>query len=96
MGRYLADRLSRLPATSSLLVSVRGVGLLAGVELRLSDGAPAPDACFRVVKQLLARGIIALPDGDHGNVISLTPPLTIDQRQLGNALDVLAAVLRTA
>jgi 4-aminobutyrate aminotransferase-like enzyme len=31
---------------------------------------------------LAARGYLALAGGPHGNVISLTPPLTISERQL--------------
>jgi 4-aminobutyrate aminotransferase-like enzyme len=74
-------------------LKVRSIGLLAGIEVSRSDGSPAPEAAFRIVKQLLRRGIIVLPDGDNGNVLSLTPPLTVTQRQLDAALNVFADVL---
>ena len=50
---------------------------MAGVELRLPDGKPATDEAMRVIKAMLHRGFILLPEGEHGNVISFTPPLTI-------------------
>jgi 4-aminobutyrate aminotransferase-like enzyme len=93
IGRFLSEGLSQLPPVSSLPLKVRSIGLLAGIEVSRSDGSPAPEAAFRIVKQLLRRGIIVLPDGDNGNVLSLTPPLTVTQRQLDAALNVFADVL---
>jgi 4-aminobutyrate aminotransferase-like enzyme len=43
---------------------------------------------------LLARGVIALPCGDDGRVIALSPPLSIDRDVLDFALDALAEELR--
>ena len=50
---------------------------MAGVELRRADGSPATDLAMGAVKEMLRRGFIVLPEGEHGNVISFTPPLTI-------------------
>jgi 4-aminobutyrate aminotransferase-like enzyme len=74
-------------------VSVRGVGLLAGVEVRLPDGSPGAEAVLATVKALLRQGFIFLPEGEHANVISLTPPLTIAEAQLREAVGMLEAVL---
>jgi 4-aminobutyrate aminotransferase-like enzyme len=41
---------------------------------------------------MLHRGFILLPEGEHGNVISFTPPLTISKAQLTVAV---AALKRT-
>ena len=38
---------------------------------------------WQAIKELLHRGYIFLPEGEHGNVISFTPPLTITKAQLG-------------
>ncbi|MCX6900823.1 MAG: aspartate aminotransferase family protein [Verrucomicrobia bacterium] len=54
----------------------RGLGLMKGVEL------PNATACQRAVKRLLRRGIIALGGGERGNVLTLTPPLTISEGEL--------------
>ena len=94
LGRHLAAGLSKLrPASSSLSLRVRAIGLLAGLEISGGDGSPAPEATFRIVKRLLKRGLIVLPDGDNGNVVSITPPLTVTRRQLNTALSLFAAVL---
>ena len=38
---------------------------------------------------------IFLPEGEHANVISFTPPLTITESQLAEAVEALAEVLTT-
>jgi 4-aminobutyrate aminotransferase-like enzyme len=62
----------------------RGLGLMKGVEL------PNAAACQRAVKRLLRRGIIALGGGERGNVLTLTPPLTISEGELEFAAEELA------
>jgi 4-aminobutyrate aminotransferase-like enzyme len=37
---------------------------------------------LKIVKRLLHRGFIFLPEGEHSNVIGFTPPLTISAPQL--------------
>jgi len=71
----------------------RGVGLMAGLELLNADGSPATELSLHVIKQLLQRGYIFLPEGEHANIISFTPPLTISERQLKSAIAALAAAL---
>ena len=50
---------------------------MAGLELLNPDGTPATAESVRVIKAMLHRGYILLPEGEHGNIISFTPPLTI-------------------
>ena len=71
----------------------RGLGLMAGLELRRPDGAPATEETIRIVKRMLCRGFILLPEGEHSNVISFTPPLTITAAQLKRAVHILAGEL---
>ena len=74
-------------------IRARGLGLLAGVELTSPDGKPATDATLAAIKTLLHKGFIFLPEGEHANVISLTPPLTITKSQLTKAISALMKVL---
>jgi 4-aminobutyrate aminotransferase-like enzyme len=67
---------------------------MVGVELRLPDGKPATDAAMQAIKAMLRRGYIILPEGEFGNVISFTPPLTITKAQLAKAVKTLAEVLK--
>ena len=69
---------------------------MLGVELTLPDGRPATQIALDAIKTLLHRGYIFLPEGEHGNIISFTPPLTISPAQLTRAVNALADVLATA
>jgi len=93
LGTHLLKLLSIFHPPSSILVSCRGLGLMAGIELRLPNGKPATDAAMQAIKAMLQRGYILLPEGEHGNVISFTPPLTITQAQLAKTVSALAEVL---
>ncbi len=50
---------------------------------------------MQTIKKMLRRGFILLPEGEHANVISFTPPLTITKAQLAKAVGALAEVLNT-
>ena len=92
LGQKLLAKLQILHV-SRITHHARGVGLMAGLELRLADGSPATDEAMRVLKAMLHRGFILLPEGEHGNVISFTPPLTISEEQLCATMRELQKVL---
>jgi 4-aminobutyrate aminotransferase-like enzyme len=94
LGKMLVDRLDsfRTPH-SAFRVSARGLGLMAGLELRHADGSPATDLVLQIIKLMLRRGFILLPEGEHGHVIGFTPPLTIAERDLSRALAALGETL---
>jgi len=93
LGKRLRGMLAGLMAAPKVRLAVRGLGLLAGVELRRADGSPATQATLKIIKKMLHRGYILLPEGEHANVISFTPPLTISHRELQNCVEVLQEVL---
>ena len=94
LGRLLLAALSSLSSRrSALIFTSRGVGLLAGVEVSRADGAPATEAALKAIKAMLRRGVILLPEGEHGNVIGFSPPLTISPTQLVAAANELGEVL---
>jgi 4-aminobutyrate aminotransferase-like enzyme len=91
LGRFLLDRLhATIPSARA---EIRGRGLMAGVELKNPDGSPATDWAFAVIKEMLRRGFILLPEGRHGNVIAFTPPLTISRAELDAAVQALGEIL---
>ena len=92
-GKFLMGELQSKISNPKFQIPVRGLGLMAGVELRLSDGRPATDVAMQAIKTMLRRGFILLPEGEYGNVISFTPPLTITKAQLAKAVSALAEVL---
>lgn len=77
LGAKLVDRLRSLG-------QARGLGLMAGLEVNSAE---------TVMKKMLQRGYIVLPEGERGNVIAFTPPLTITWAQLNSAVEALHAAL---
>jgi 4-aminobutyrate aminotransferase/(S)-3-amino-2-methylpropionate transaminase len=94
-GSCLLELLSdvRVPGLS---LQAHGLGLLVGLEVRHASGEPATDLTMRVVKAMLRRRFIVLPEGEHGNVIGFTPPLTITKAQLRQAVGELEGALEEA
>ena len=96
LGKFLLGELHRIRnPQSAIRTSPRGLGLMAGIELTLPNGQPATGASLTAIKKLLHRGYIFLPEGEHANVISFTPPLTITRAQLTKAVNELKNVLAT-
>jgi 4-aminobutyrate aminotransferase-like enzyme len=93
LGKFLLRELKRHVANPWFEIVIRGLGLMAGVELRFREGGPATTASLRVIKRLLHRGFILLPEGEHGNMISFTPPLTISRAELSKAAKALGKAL---
>jgi 4-aminobutyrate aminotransferase-like enzyme len=96
LGRVLLRELNRLAGRLPLRAEVRGLGLMAGFDLRTAAGEPATSLALRVIKALLHRGFILLPEGEQGNVIAFTPPLTISERDLHRTVRALGQVLQEA
>jgi 4-aminobutyrate aminotransferase-like enzyme len=83
LGARALEHLSAIGVGRPEIIDVRGRGLMLGIEV--SDPPGAATACQRA----LSKGVIALPSGSRGEVISVTPPLCIDEQTLLAALDVL-------
>jgi 4-aminobutyrate aminotransferase-like enzyme len=88
-GNWLMDKLRALVIDPSLVSSVRGRGLMVGMELRKANGVPAEKEVIGLVKRMLKRGFIMLPEGEHGNVLSFTPPLSIPKASLQRCVKIL-------
>ncbi len=89
-GKFLMNGLASLQHCSDKFkISGRGVGLMGGVELRTLDDKPSTEKALELIKKLLKRGFIFIPEGEHSNVISFTPPLTISKKQLQSSISAL-------
>jgi 4-aminobutyrate aminotransferase-like enzyme len=76
------------------VVDVRGLGLLIGVELRDQGGEPIPAAGVAVAERLLRAGVLALPAGDSGAVIELSPPVVLTDGQVRFGIDAVVRAVR--
>ena len=81
-GAFLTSLLEKLPH----VVSVRGRGLLLGVELAV--GIDVKD----VQSQLLTNGLVA--NAVTASALRLAPPLTVSEQEIREAVTILAQVLK--
>jgi 4-aminobutyrate aminotransferase len=81
-----------------LIADVRGLGLLLGIELAVTDASgqrkPAVAEAEQVMYDSLKRGLNFKVT--MGNVLTLTPALTITQAELDQALDILDEAISRA
>jgi 4-aminobutyrate aminotransferase-like enzyme len=87
LGKVALDWLGENCARHPLVADVRGRGLMIGIECDSGDTAGA--ACAEALRQ----GVITLPSGENGRVLSITPPLTIERDILLAGLERLTACL---
>ena len=83
MAARLWDGLSELANSRKNVKSVRGMGLMIGVDIE----GDAKDVLVAARK----KGLLILTAGE--NVVRLLPPLTVQQEEVERALEILASVL---
>lgn len=93
LGARALSRLRAMAGRFPVIGEVRGLGLSLAVELvrDRTTKEKASDAADAVLYHCLAAGLAFKTS--HGNVLTLTPPLTISQTDLDRALDILEHAL---
>jgi 4-aminobutyrate aminotransferase / (S)-3-amino-2-methylpropionate transaminase / 5-aminovalerate transaminase len=86
LGKRFEARLAPLRGRAHVC-DVRGRGALWGIEL--ADGGAARASVVRALRS----GLILLQSGLRGEVLTIAPPVVIDDEQLERALDLLEAAL---
>ena len=89
VGVVALARLQDIMAKRAIVGDVRGVGLLLGIEL-VSDRTaktPANAEAEKVMYLAMEKGLSFKTT--FGNVLTLTPPLTVTQAQMDRALDII-------
>jgi 4-aminobutyrate aminotransferase len=98
VGKFLYDGLKDLEDRYDVVGEVRGKGLMQGVEL-VRDGEtkePGPDVAARVMEGTKDRGLLIGKGGLYGNVLRLSPPLSITEEDAARAIETLDTVLAGA
>ena len=93
-GARLRAGLERLQRDHPRVIGdVRGMGLMQGVELVVDETAgdrtPNLEATARIFEQTKERGLLIGKGGLHGNVLRISPPLTVSADQVDEALRIL-------
>jgi acetylornithine/N-succinyldiaminopimelate aminotransferase len=83
LGRYIKDKLEQLKQKHSIIDSVRGIGLMIGVQLT-SPGKKIVDKC-------LEKGLRINCTND--TVLRFMPPMIATQSQIDQAVEILDSVL---
>lgn len=83
LGAYALQRLQEQLQSYSIVQSVRGLGLLIGIECR--------EPIAPVIQELLLHGLLVLAAGTH--VIRFMPSLYITKEEIDQAVDIVSTVL---
>ena len=81
VGDAARDYLKSKLAGSAQVTSIRGLGLMIGIECRTAGAAAT------AMDDLRGEGIIILPSGSSGSVLSVTPALNIEETLFKTALE---------
>ena len=89
MGKYVLDRTADWTRKHSIVGDIRGVGLMAGVEIVKDQQTKtrASQERDRIVELAFERGVLFLGAGP--NSIRICPPLIVTREEVDAALDVL-------
>jgi 4-aminobutyrate aminotransferase len=91
VGGHLRARLDGLAEKHGAIGEVRGMGLMQGVELvkDRKTKEPAPEEAAAVLESAKDHGLIIGKGGLYGNVLRISPPLTVTTEDADQAADVL-------
>jgi 4-aminobutyrate aminotransferase len=98
IGNRLYRGLKDLEDRFDVVGEVRGKGLMIGVEL-VTDGEskdPSPEAAGKVMESCKERGLLVGKGGLYGNVLRISPPLSISEDDAERAVETLEVALGEA
>ncbi len=92
MGEFADQWLQNRLGSSPIVGEIRGRGLMIGIDLVTDreSNEPNPDAALNIMTSALRKGVMVLISGTFRNVLSLTPPLIIEEPELESALSLIA------
>ncbi len=97
VGDLLLEGLRRRAEGNHIVWEVRGKGLMIGIELvEPGTSTPSPKAAGVVLEEARARGVLIGKGGLYGNVLRISPPLSVSRQQAEEALAVIGEALEAA
>jgi 4-aminobutyrate aminotransferase len=89
LRRHLVDGLEDLP----LVADIRGKGLMLGIEFADDDRTPAAATAGQVLERCRSAGLLVGKGGLYGNVLRITPPLTVTSAEIAEGAEVLTTAI---
>ena len=98
LGDFFRKELWKLKEKYPLIADVRGSGLMIGIELsdRSYNGKkilPATEKARTFIAEALRHGVVLLPSGPAHNVISITPPFVITEKEISFCVSLFDKIL---
>ena len=91
LGDYLRSGLEEMKEKFPVIGEVRGMGLMQGMEVveKKETKEPAANLVTEIFERTREQGLLIGKGGLYGNVIRITPPLTIERADVDHAMGVL-------
>lgn len=89
LGEIFRNEMNKLKEECSLIVSVRGKGLLNAVVI---NDDPSGDTAWNLCINLKNNGLLAKPT--HGNIIRFAPPLVMTEEQLMDCVSIISKTFK--
>ena len=87
LGNKILKELIRSLSELPTIRNIRGKGLMIGIEFTQRRKA------VLVTEKLLKKGLIVLPEGNNSEVLGITPPLTITEKQIDYAIRIITETI---
>lgn len=96
VGSYMLKLLNELKERHQIIGDVRGKGLIVGIEFVKSRKTkePARKETTKIVYRAWQLGLITAYVGANGNVMEITPPLTITRDQVRTGVEILERAIK--
>ena len=90
-GDYFRSLLLELQKTHPKIGDVRGMGLMLGVEIVTDrkSKTPDPQAVIKLFEETKKQGLLIGKGGLYGNVLRISPPMTVTKEQVDAAFKIL-------
>ena len=89
LGEKFRSSLKSYIDKSSIVLSIRGKGLLNAIEI---DNNKKNDLAWEICLKLKEKGLLAKPT--HGNIIRFAPPLVITEEELNKCIQIITSTLK--
>ena len=89
LGEKFRSSLKSYIDKSSIVLSIRGKGLLNAIEI---DNNKKNDLAWEICLKLKEKGLLAKPT--HGNIIRFAPPLVITEEELDKCIQIITSTLK--